>query len=151
MQKVLQRLSAAPLTATVSGEQLLKALGGRPNITAVDSCMTRLRLSVVDMNQVDTVELERLGAAGFSRVGADYLQVVMGTQSQAYAEELRRLIDSAEKAHMQTLVSPLTGHAARQNVNSTTVVICMDKGEWSFIEAGSVTAGIDIIARCQTR
>lgn len=98
-----------PLTGSASGEQLLKALGGTANITAVDSCMTRLRLSVVDMHRVDAKELERLGAAGLSRVGEDYLQVVMGTESQAYAEELRRLIGFSQQMHSETLVSPMTG------------------------------------------
>jgi PTS system N-acetylglucosamine-specific IIC component len=97
------------LAGGVSGERLLAALGGSANIRAVDSCLTRLRLSVVDMHKVDTKELERLGAAGLSRVGADYLQVIMGTESQAYAEELRRLIGFVRETHSETLLSPITG------------------------------------------
>lgn len=90
-------------------ETLMAALGGRRNVVAVDSCMTRLRLSVTDMEKIDEAQLKRLGAAGVSRIGSDYLQVVMGTQSQEIAEELRRIMDVPPPELEDSLVSPVNG------------------------------------------
>ncbi len=49
--------------------QYIEALGGSDNITEVDNCITRLRLSVKDSGIVDKEKLKQLGAAGVVPVG----------------------------------------------------------------------------------
>jgi N-acetylglucosamine PTS system EIICBA or EIICB component len=71
------------------------ALGGFDNIKAIDACITRLRLTMVDRNQVSDESLKALGAKGVIRPGSDSLQVVLGPEAEAIAEEMKLLRDKA--------------------------------------------------------
>ncbi len=62
-------------------ENILKAMGGAQNITHLDACITRLRVSVADVAQVEKKELERLGAAGVLEVGNN-IQAIFGPRSE---------------------------------------------------------------------
>ncbi|MGE5484515.1 MAG: glucose PTS transporter subunit EIIB [Ignavibacteriales bacterium] len=73
-------------------ERIIEALGGKANITALDSCITRLRLVLRDPGAVDEKRLKALGAIGVIRL-ASSVQVIMGTASE--------LIESEMKAVMQ--------------------------------------------------
>ncbi|GAL17758.1 PTS system N-acetylglucosamine-specific IIA / IIB / IIC component [Vibrio maritimus] len=71
--------------ATIGSEGLvaltqdyIEALGGAENITEVDNCITRLRLSVKDSSAADVERLKQLGAAGVVPVGKHGLQVIIG-------------------------------------------------------------------------
>ncbi|MBO1914754.1 PTS transporter subunit EIIB, partial [Microvirga sp. 3-52] len=48
---------------------ILAAMGGQENIATLDACITRLRVSVKDVKNVDKKELQNLGAAGVLEVG----------------------------------------------------------------------------------
>lgn len=58
-------------------ESILKALGGWENITALEACITRIRVEVVDVDPVDDAALEAAGAFGVVTV-ANTVQLVMG-------------------------------------------------------------------------
>ena len=60
---------------------LVAAFGGRDNISALDACITRLRVSVADVAKVDQAAFKTLGAAGVMAVGNN-LQVVFGPRSE---------------------------------------------------------------------
>lgn len=60
---------------------LVKAFGGADNITNLDACITRLRISVNDMTKVSDEELKKLGARGVVRVG-NSAQAIFGTASE---------------------------------------------------------------------
>lgn len=59
---------------------LVKAFGGRENITNLDACITRLRISVADISKVDQPGLKSLGAAGVVVAGSG-VQAIFGTRS----------------------------------------------------------------------
>ncbi len=59
---------------------LVKAFGGKENITNLDACITRLRVSVGDVAKVDQAELKKLGAAGVVVAGSG-VQAIFGTKS----------------------------------------------------------------------
>jgi PTS system N-acetylglucosamine-specific IIC component len=67
----------------------IRALGGAANIVALDACTTRLRLTVGDQAAVDIDALKRLGARGFVRPSANALQVVIGTNADQVAGEMK--------------------------------------------------------------
>lgn len=48
---------------------ILAAMGGKENISHLDACITRLRVSVNDIKKVDKEQLKKLGAAGVLEVG----------------------------------------------------------------------------------
>ena len=68
------------------------ALGGKDNITEVDNCATRLRLSVNDSAVIDDGKLKRSGALGVIKPGKTEVQVVVGPKVQFVTDEIKRLI-----------------------------------------------------------
>ncbi|HET9389824.1 MAG TPA: N-acetylglucosamine-specific PTS transporter subunit IIBC [Steroidobacteraceae bacterium] len=76
------------------------ALGGAANITSLDACTTRLRLVVVDQAAVDGNALMRLGARGLVRPSANALQVVVGTNADLVAGEIKAALGAA-RSHPQ--------------------------------------------------
>ncbi|WP_421380848.1 N-acetylglucosamine-specific PTS transporter subunit IIBC [Bacillus salacetis] len=69
----------------------LAALGGKGNVAAIDNCVTRLRLIVNDTAGIDEAELKRLGAKGVIKLNQRDLQVVVGTDVEFLANELKKL------------------------------------------------------------
>jgi glucose PTS system EIICB or EIICBA component len=61
-------------------EQLVTAFGGKNNIASLDACITRLRVGVKDVAQVDQAQLKKLGAAGVVVAGSG-VQAIFGTRS----------------------------------------------------------------------
>lgn len=59
---------------------LIATFGGKNNIVNLDSCITRLRVNVEDINKVDKKGLQKLGAAGVVISGSG-VQAIFGTQS----------------------------------------------------------------------
>lgn len=71
-------------SATAEGSELAKelvmAFGGKDNITGLDACITRLRVSVASVDKVDQEQLKKLGAAGVVIAGGG-VQAIFGTKS----------------------------------------------------------------------
>lgn len=82
-----------PVTSKDRAASYLQALGGKLNLTCIDSCITRLRLEVVSMNDVKETELKKLGAMGVVKRGDSGLQVIVGTQAEIIASEIRELVN----------------------------------------------------------
>ncbi len=59
---------------------LVTAFGGKANITNLDACITRLRVSVGDVAKVNQTGLKKLGAAGVVVAGSG-VQAIFGTKS----------------------------------------------------------------------
>jgi N-acetylglucosamine PTS system EIICBA or EIICB component len=71
--------------------QYMSALGGKENLLNIDNCVTRLRLKVKDTKAVDEAQLKRLGARGVIKLNNTDLQVVVGTQVESLANDLKKL------------------------------------------------------------
>ena len=67
--------------------QLVLAFGGKSNITALDACITRLRVSVKDPAKVNQGRLKALGAAGVVVVG-NSMQAIYGPKSEGYKMDM---------------------------------------------------------------
>ncbi|MBE4606503.1 N-acetylglucosamine-specific PTS transporter subunit IIBC [Vibrio navarrensis] len=72
-------------------KQYLKALGGHENLTNIDACITRLRLSVKDMSIIDEKTLKALGAMGVVKLGTNNLQVILGPLAEIVAGEMKNI------------------------------------------------------------
>ncbi|WP_028988314.1 N-acetylglucosamine-specific PTS transporter subunit IIBC [Thermicanus aegyptius] len=68
----------------------LAALGGSGNIVSLDNCITRLRLTVKDPAKVNEEELKRLGSKGIIKMGEKEMQVVVGTDVEFVANEMKQ-------------------------------------------------------------
>ncbi|MBB5172347.1 glucose-specific PTS transporter subunit IIBC [Texcoconibacillus texcoconensis] len=74
---------------------VLHALGGKDNITALDACITRLRVSVKDKGDVDKGKLKQLGASGVMEVGNN-VQAIFGTKSDTLKGQIRDIMNGKE-------------------------------------------------------
>ncbi|WP_331489693.1 glucose-specific PTS transporter subunit IIBC [Tepidibacter hydrothermalis] len=101
---------------------ILKALGGKENVAKLDACITRLRISVNDIKNVDKDELKALGASGVLEVGNN-LQAIFGPRSETLKGQIKDImkgktpvIEEVEKKTVAkdsskklNFVSPLNG------------------------------------------
>ncbi|KAF0750645.1 PTS system glucose-specific EIICB component, partial [Aphis craccivora] len=60
---------------------IINALGGKENIKNLDACITRLRITVLEISKVNKIALKDLGAAGIVISGSG-IQAVFGTRSE---------------------------------------------------------------------
>ena len=74
--------------------QLVRAFGGRSNITSLDACITRLRVSLADVSKANPNKLKALGAAGVVVVG-DGMQAIFGTRSENLKTEMEEYLKTA--------------------------------------------------------
>ena len=77
-------------------EHILTALGGRENISDLDCCATRLRVTVQDGGKVDEGALKASGASGVIKKG-NGIQVIYGPKVTVIKSELEEYIKSSEK------------------------------------------------------
>ncbi|PHI31426.1 PTS glucose transporter subunit IIBC [Budvicia aquatica] len=78
-------------TGTNMAADLVAAFGGKENITNLDACITRLRVGVADVSQVDQEKLKRLGAAGVVVAGSG-IQAIFGTKSDNLKSDMDEYI-----------------------------------------------------------
>lgn len=67
------------------------ALGGKENVVNIDNCVTRLRLDVKDSSAINEKAIKAAGAHGIIRPSKDTVQVIIGTQVEFVAEEMKKL------------------------------------------------------------
>lgn len=71
---------------------ILDAMGGKQNIADLDACITRLRVSVNDIKDVDKNRLKKLGAAGVLEVGNN-IQAIFGPRSETIKTQMKDIMD----------------------------------------------------------
>ncbi|UAC48656.1 N-acetylglucosamine-specific PTS transporter subunit IIBC [Bacillus aquiflavi] len=69
----------------------LEALGGKENIVNIDNCVTRLRMKEKNMENINEAQLKKLGARGVMKLSSTDLQVIIGTDVEFIANEMRKL------------------------------------------------------------
>lgn len=72
---------------------ILEGCGGKDNIASIDNCITRLRLEVKDITQVDDKKIKSAGVAGVMKPGKNSVQVIIGTKVQFVADEFSKLCE----------------------------------------------------------
>ncbi|MEI6002994.1 PTS transporter subunit EIIC [Paraburkholderia bengalensis] len=87
-------VAGAAATSDTRAQRYIAALGGAANLSVVDACTTRLRLSVVDSEKVSENELKSIGARGVLKRGTGNVQVIIGPEADIIADEIRTTIAS---------------------------------------------------------
>ncbi|MCC8167990.1 MAG: PTS transporter subunit EIIC [Clostridiales bacterium] len=73
---------------TKSGEQILKLVGTKDNVSLLTHCITRLRFEVKDQSKVDEAEIKSTdGVIGTAWVGTQF-QVIIGTDVEKYYDAI---------------------------------------------------------------
>ena len=84
---------------------ILLGLGGRKNISDVDCCATRLRVTVVDEKKVDDKKLKSSGASGVVHKG-NGIQVIYGPQVAVIKSNLVDFMESPEADRLTSAAAP---------------------------------------------
>ena len=86
------------------------AIGGSDNLTGIDACITRLRLTVKDSSKVLDASCKRLGASGVVKLNKQTVQVIVGSKAEAIADGMRAVIAAGPVPASE--VAPAPGVAA---------------------------------------
>jgi D-glucosamine PTS system EIICBA component len=89
-----------PVKAGSQAAGILAAFGGKDNLSNLDACITRLRITVNDPKKVDKQELKNLGATGVLEMGNNF-QAIYGTQSDALKEQMKAIISGKDPGEAQ--------------------------------------------------
>ena len=58
----------------------------------MDSCITRLRVSLEDTSKINENDFKKIGASGVIKLGKNDIQVIVGTKAGLISEEIKRII-----------------------------------------------------------
>ena len=75
--------------------EILDAFGGSKNIKYLDSCITRLRVTVKNFSSVNKEKLKQLGAADLMIIGNN-IQAIFGLQSDILKEQIKDIMAGKE-------------------------------------------------------
>jgi PTS system N-acetylglucosamine-specific IIC component len=104
--EVAYRGEAGGDRSAAQAAHFLRALGGKTNVSEIDNCATRLRLTVKDMARVDEEALKRHGARGVVKTGKNTLQVIVGTSVEFVADAMKQLDDRDLEKYAQPPSAP---------------------------------------------
>ncbi len=78
-------INAAPVPteALELAKSYVSALGGKDNLTEINACITRLRLTVKDKSIVCDKTIKSLGSLGIVHVGESNMQIIIGTEAES--------------------------------------------------------------------
>lgn len=120
-------------TSDVVSATILKGLGGKENLSDVDCCATRLRVTVNDASKVMDDMLKASGASGVIHKG-NGVQVIYGPKVSVIKSDLEDFIDSpysddpdsiigTEKASDKIEEKPQTEGAENADTNGKTITL----------------------------
>ncbi|WP_300385651.1 glucose-specific PTS transporter subunit IIBC [Clostridium sp.] len=76
-------------------KKVIMALGGKENIKYLDACITRIRITVRDLNLVNRSRIKSLGSADLMIIG-DNIQAIFGPNSDILKEQIRDIIEGRQ-------------------------------------------------------
>jgi PTS system N-acetylglucosamine-specific IIC component len=71
--------------------EILTSLGGKENLTQLDACITRIRVTVKDAGKVNEPKLKELGATAVLKMPGNNFQVVVGTAADPLVTLMKQL------------------------------------------------------------
>ncbi|PGS54596.1 N-acetylglucosamine-specific PTS transporter subunit IIBC [Bacillus sp. AFS041924] len=87
-----EEIETDEVTTEIGDSLYLQGLGGKENLTNIDNCTTRLRLQVKDASKVNEALLKKAGARGVIKLDDKNVQVVVGTNVEFVAEDLKKQV-----------------------------------------------------------
>lgn len=86
----------------------IAAVGGTDNLKAIDACITRLRLTVVDSARVNDVMCKRLGASGVVKLNKQTIQVIVGAKAESIGDAMKKVVARGPVAAASAETAPAT-------------------------------------------
>ncbi|MFC0471160.1 glucose-specific PTS transporter subunit IIBC [Halalkalibacter kiskunsagensis] len=97
---------------------VLKALGGKENLTNLDACITRLRVSVNNVDKVEKDTLKKLGASGVMTMGNN-IQAIFGPRSDQIKSQMQDIISGRTPTPTEEPAQTKTNDAVSGDVSFT--------------------------------
>ena len=89
------RTTTAPVASggeySAMAAMIYEGLGGDQNVTGIESCITRLRVDVKDMDTVNQDRIKQSGVPGVKVVSPNHIQVIVGTNVQFVLDEIEKI------------------------------------------------------------
>ncbi|HDL9594617.1 TPA: PTS N-acetyl glucosamine transporter subunit IIABC [Escherichia coli] len=86
----------------------IAAVGGTDNLKAIDACITRLRLTVVDSARVNDAMCKRLGASGVVKLNKQTIQVIVGAKAESIGDAMKKVVARGPVAAASSEATPAT-------------------------------------------
>lgn len=122
-------VSSTAGTADETSVLITRGLGGKANLSDLDCCATRLRITVNDASLVDEETLKASGAAGVIKKG-NGIQVIYGPKVTVIKSNLEDFLQTPESDHVMEQAAPEITETAnkaeesKKSVNNDTISIC---------------------------
>ncbi|KWZ44223.1 PTS N-acetyl-D-glucosamine transporter [Burkholderia savannae] len=141
--------------AVPRAQRYIAALGGAANLSIVDACTTRLRLSVVDPGKVSEADLRTIGARGVLKRGGSSVQVIIGPEADLIADEIRTTLGSgaasSAPAAAASAAAAATG-AAASAAGAPAGPLDPEPTRWLAVFGGATNvASLDAVAATRLR
>ena len=104
--------------SNMQSAMILKGLGGKSNISDIDCCATRLRVTVVSPDGVDDSLLKQSGASGVIHKG-NGVQIIYGPQVSVVKSHLEDFMDSPESEKLDSFFSDSVGETEANESRSS--------------------------------
>jgi PTS system N-acetylglucosamine-specific IIC component len=151
----VQSVAAGGYVAPAAGaaasraDRYIAALGGAQNLTLVDACTTRLRLSVADSGKISEPALKAAGARGVLKRDAHNVQVVIGPEADLIADEIRAVIAGGALAGASAPAAPA---GAAPVAGGQSGPLDPDPMRWLAVFGGATNvAALDAVAATRLR
>lgn len=69
---------------------ILNALGGEANIASLEACITRLRVKLHNLEQVNEADLEKLGSKHTIHLDENQIHLVLGKQADEIVQCIKQ-------------------------------------------------------------
>ena len=146
-------VAPAASAAVPRAVRYIAALGGAANLSIVDACTTRLRLSVVDPSKVSETDLKTIGARGVLKRGATSVQVIIGPEADIIADEIRTVIAQGGGVEAKPAVAAAAAAAAAVPVDAAqSGPLDPDPTRWLAVFGGATNVvSLDAVASTRLR
>ena len=109
-----EKKSSGKAVDTVSA-MVLKGLGGKQNLSDLDCCATRLRVTVLDSSLVDDGMLKASGASGVIHKG-NGVQVIYGPKVSVIKSNLETFLETPEAENLDSLFAASEAEAPAEEI-----------------------------------
>lgn len=141
-------VAPAASAAAPRAQRYIAALGGAGNLTVVDACTTRLRLTVADPDKVSEPDLKAIGARGVLKRGGNSVQVIIGPEADIIADEMRAAIGGGATASASTGAAVASAAPA----DGAAGPLDPDPARWLAVFGGATNvASLDAVATTRLR
>ncbi|MEG0101386.1 MAG: glucose PTS transporter subunit IIA, partial [Citrobacter sp.] len=101
----------------------IAAVGGTDNLKAIDACITRLRLTVVDSGRVNDAMCKRLGASGVVKLNKQTIQVIVGAKAESIGDEMKKVVARGPVSAASTESAPAAAPVAKPQAVANAVTV----------------------------